>query len=420
MRKLFSSFASFDRNAVLLLTISALGGIIMGAMGVLFNLYLLHFGYTAAFLGNLVFISSVSGLLTALPAGWLSDRWSPLRLLQVIIPFLVVAGAGQALFVSPGAQMGLMALNALGFTVIGIVSTPLIMLYSGPDQRTALFSANAAISMGAGVLGSLLGGGLPSLFMRVAHLPEVTAQRNTLLVVAAIGAAALIPALLMRRTPAEGSISVIAATLKGDDAGAVPERPTARPFPLTIGLLILYQALVGLGAGLFVPFFNVFLNRHLGASTAQVGWIMGLQSVGIMAVTLLAPALARRLGTIQSALSLQALSLPFLVVMATVPSLWIVGAASAARSALMNAANPAFSAYSMEIIPSGRRALVTSLLMVVWNGGWALSAKIAGVMMVRSYTAPYWITLALYGAGCLLGWAAFVRPRAPVAASRAL
>lgn len=409
-----AAFTHFSRNAKLYLAVQFLSSVTFGINGVLFNLYLLSHGLAETLLGDVIFVASVAGLLTALPAGWASDRCGRRPLLVLGLAVGALALMGQALYPTPGLVLLLSAVGAAGGMMAQAVGAPLMTEASTDADRNHLFSLSQALSTVANVAGSLMGGSLPAL-LAARGLPVVGAQRWTLLAAAAVAAAALVPALLLRpeATPAGPASARTARTGGGAAPGATATRPPFRTVPLTVAALLFSQALVGTGAGLFVPFYNVFLTRHLGATVEQVGVIFSAQSLGIALALMAAPWLAQRLGTIRSVAVLQGASLPFLGIMALVPSLPVVAVAGVLRATLMNAANPGFAAYSMEVVPAHRRASVNSLNMAAWSGGWALGAKLAGNLMQSSYTAPYFVTLGLYAGAVLFIYLAFVPGRQP-------
>jgi predicted MFS family arabinose efflux permease len=62
----------------------------------------------------------------------------------------------------------------------------------------------------------------------------------------------------------------------------------------------------------------------------------------------------------------------------------------------------------MESLPSALRARASSLINMVWNIGWALSATLAGVVIEHfGYAVPFYITAGLYGGAALTMYLAF-------------
>jgi predicted MFS family arabinose efflux permease len=114
--------------------------------------------------------------------------------------------------------------------------------------------------------------------------------------------------------------------------------------------------------------------------------------------SLLGPALARRFGMLRTAVAAQVLSLPFLVTLGVEQRLGVAVAAFWMRATLMQASTPLVQAFVMEALPPSLRARSTSLITLVWNVGWAVSATLSGVIIQRfGYHVPFYITAMLYG-----------------------
>ncbi len=367
-----------SRDALLLLWITLFAYAGGAAVSVVFNLYLLQAGATPALLGAVAAASAASAALGALPSGWLSDRIGRRDL-------LLLAGAGggaaqlaQILWPRPAVLLPAAWVGGLATVALAVVVAPLMAERTSTGAgRQSLFSLVAATGLVAGVAGNLLGGWLPG------HLGggAFAAYRITLLLATGVQLVAL-PAVL----------------------GLPNDRRRTRMrlrLPPALPALLVPEILIGLGAGLFIPFYNVFLARHLGAPTAAIGLIFSLQALVAAAFTLVGPRVSRRVGRVTAMVGLQLGSLPLLAVMASARSLPVVAGAGFVRSGLMNSSGPLENSLEMEAVEPGERALANAAIGMAYNGAWALSSWVAGHIMQRSLTTPYWITLALYGCAAI-------------------
>jgi len=390
VREYLAYIRGFSRNARLYLCSSLLGGIAGGLTFVVFNLYLLRVGQTESFLGMLVFYSSIAGVVFALPAGRFSDRFGRRRALLVSEAIAITAVLAQVLRPVPGVLLPAAVIAGAAWTVNMVTSSPLLVETSVTRERAHLFGMHSALVMGSSVIGSNLGGLLPKFF---AHLiPSGGAAGSlqaTLLVGVTLWAVALIPLVLMReerRSPVPVVTAVSSGWLRLSDPR------------LTVRLLI-PGILVAFGAGLIMPLQNVFMDRYLGATPAQIGLIFGAGSLLTGIGSLVAPFLAVRWGKVRAAAASQFLSLPFLAIMGLVPNLWVYAVASLIRGALMNLSNPLIANFNMEVLQAHERATVNSLINLVWSLGWAVSGWAGGYIMHSiSYTLPYGLTFVLYSA----------------------
>jgi predicted MFS family arabinose efflux permease len=76
----------------------------------------------------------------------------------------------------------------------------------------------------------------------------------------------------------------------------------------------------------------------------------------------------------------------------------------------MQASTPLLQTFIMEALPSGLRARATSIINLVWNVGWAVSATLAGLIIQRfGYAVPFYFTAMLYATAATTFYLAFRR-----------
>lgn len=172
--------------------------------------------------------------------------------------------------------------------------------------------------------------------------------------------------------------------------------------------VFIYNTLIGFGAGLVIPFFNIFLTHRLKAPTYMVGIVLSTSQVGMAIAGLLAPYLVLKLGKVKSVVASQLVSIPFLLMIALPQSLGIVIVSFLLRSAFMNMSNPISSCFTMEITPTEQRASVASLVGMAQNLSRAASAILGGWLMEKTnYSVPYFITAILYLFASIFYWKVF-------------
>jgi len=368
-----------------------------GVSQVLFNLYLVESGFGPRVVGHAISLFGIGVAAAALPASWVARRLGRGRTLMVGV---LVDGLGQllrCLWPAVGLIYGASLLAGIGQSLIQIPSSPFMAEHSTPRERTHLFSTLFAISLLAGVLGTLVGGWLPRL---LATLPGgfpaglAGAYRASLV----LGA----------------MISLSGAWVLGGlahDAGAGANQPATRPAPEVTRRLVpigVNALLIGAGAGLVIPFMNLYFAQRFDCSSAQIGSFFSAAQVFTAAAALLAPALARHFGKLRTALWAQLLSLPFLVTLGFEHRLEIAVGAFWVRATLMQAITPLLGTFIMEALPSEMRATATGVISLLWNIGWALSATLAGgVIQQFGYEVPFYATASLYAAAALYFYASF-------------
>jgi len=378
---------AFSRNARLFLLAGLLGALYQHVFGVLGNLYLLQAGLDADFLGIMHAVSSLGNAIFAVPAGILSDRFGrkPVIMLGALAAFL-----GQLILVlwpSHGMVIWSAIIGGAGGAILMVGVSPFLAENSLAEERAHLFSVNAAVWTVSGVLGSFFGGAVPEFWGYVLGLPSnaLRVYRWTLLGALLLLAVSLVPYSALQEKRSQGR------------SNSFSFRKLRLPSRDLLVRLLVPEAILGLGAGLFVPFINVYFARHLGASVSEVGIIFSVMSLVTTVAILAAPLLEGKYGTVKAVVYTRILSVPLLLTIALTNSLWIGAIAAWFRSALMNASMPLVSKFNAEVAETGERATLSSLVGMVWTLSWAIGARLGGrAMEAYGYNFPYFFTATLY------------------------
>ena len=386
----------FSRPARMFLVSTSLTWMAYGLNSVLFNLYLTAGGFRETFVGHVISFNAMGVALVALPAGVLADRWGRRRCIVLGTVLEGAALAARASMLSPGVITVASFLVGAGQALCAIAAAPFITEHSSARERTHLFSAFFSVELLAGVAGSMLGGWTPRLLL---HLPAgagmglLVAYRITLLIGAAIALVAVLPM----------------AWLAGvREAVITHTRETTGKAARALTPLAVNAFLIGAGAGLVIPFMNLYFATRFQCSSAQIGVFFAIAAVTTAIAAALGPAFARRFGKLRTATAMELLSLPFLITLGAERSLAIAVGAFWMRATLMQAGIPLINAFVMESLPPSLRARASSLNNTVWNGGWAVSATLSGIIIQRfGYAVPFYITATLYAVAALYFYFSF-------------
>ena len=165
---------------------------------------------------------------------------------------------------------------------------------------------------------------------------------------------------------------------------------------------------MSLGAGLIMPFMNVFYRQVYHQPDPVIGSMFAWGSLAMGIGLLLAPPLADRFGKIQVVVVTQALSIPFLFMMGFSPVYFFSAAAYYVRLTLMNMSGPVYQTFVMEKVDSSARATVASLVSMANNVGWAFSPQISGWIQINyGFKPAFAATIVLYMAAIYLYWRFF-------------
>jgi len=398
MRAALQHFRSFPAPARAFLAGAGLLEVGHAFLWALQNLYVLALpGCTVADAG-LVNAASACGVVAAtIPSAWAYEHLGPRRSLSLACVVNAVAIACLALSTSLPALLLWAAVSGAGYTLHTVVAAPFLISVAGPHERTALYQAEFAVHTLVQTAGLLVSCALAGLLEGGAS--AVTALRATLLFGAGVSLLALfcygrVPARVAAAgTQTARSVRELLAILRPDH------------WHLWVRVSIPYL-LIGIGAGLSIPFINVYFTERFTLGKPVLGLVMAAASLTMTLGALGTTRLVPRVGLVRATILTQALSIPFFLVLALATSLPLAIAAYVLRSALMNLATPLWRNLVMEVTPVAWRAAANASSMLCWNLGWAVSNHYGGVLIDASggwlgagldgFALPMLLTIGIY------------------------
>jgi MFS family permease len=394
---------AFTPNARLFLLNVIITGGALGVYRLLFNFYVLSMGFDEALLGSLITTTNLAALAAALPMGYLADRLGRKRSLLISTVLMSLSVAGIVLWPLEAIFYLMSALSGLAQSLAAVTNAPFLMENSQEKERTYLFSFNSGMQMLMASVGSWVGGYLPTWVsnLRGGEPTSSLAYGGSLLVIGLVMAAGVLPLSFLRMQ-----------RLSRDERSVFAPLHYAGKNPSLLSKLVLPMLVTSIGAGLIMPFMNVFFRLAHHQSDQAIGTLFAWGSLAMGVGLLLAPPLADRMGKIQFVVVTQALSIPFLVALGFAPAFWLSAGAYYVRLALMNMSTPVYQTFVMEHVDASARATVASLVSMAWNFGWAFSPSISGWLQVRYGFGPAFIgTLGLYCISIYMYWAFFWKTR---------
>lgn len=169
--------------------------------------------------------------------------------------------------------------------------------------------------------------------------------------------------------------------------------------------------LIAIGAGLTIPFINLFFYSVFGMDSAQFGLLGSIASaVGFVAL-LLAPTLKRRYGYKISIILTQTIGIALLIILiftelfsAINGVLYIAIAAYILRQPMMHISSPITSELTMKYVGEKNQELISAVNSSIWSATWFISAKIFQLLrkMEFEYYKIFFLTAVLYALGVVL------------------
>ncbi len=390
-----------SRNAKLFLVMTAINGLGNGIFMLFLNLFILARGNDEVFLGLLMSLMSLAALVLGLPMGILADRLGRKR--AMLLGSLLSTTAAAILILSPADWPLAVAAVALGGgNALFMATGPAFMAENATEEeRPTLFSLQFGLMMLVAFAGSAIGGPLPAWFaaMLGVHPESATAYRVTLLIAEGVMVFSLIPLLMVRTQPRRAEAGVGGPGLS---FRSLLRRDVIR--------LLVPQLIIGLGAGLLIPYLNIFFKQRFGVADSLLGLTFAVSQLLMGLATLVGPMLAERWGKIRTVVVTELASLPFLLLLGFAPLLPVAIGAFWLRAMLMNMGGPLYTAFAMEQAQEEERGTVGAMLGLAWSVGQGIGPGISGLVQRSVGFTPLFLTTgATYLAAALLLQTFFAR-----------
>jgi MFS family permease len=380
--------SAFKPNARLFLSYVLISGLTMGVYRLLFNFYAVSLGFDLEILGKFISASSLSSLVFALPMGFVVDKIG--RKKSLIVQSILIMGAIFVMAVWPSKTIFYLMniLIGLGSSVYSVALGPFLMENSDKAERPYLFSFSQGIQMAAMFAGNWVGGYLPLWIGNFRGVDETssTAYGGAIMIVALVNIIGLIPLLRIEQKPKEHTDKRDFAPIKFIQENKKLVTKIFSPLLLT-----------AIGAGMFVPFLNIYFRQVHNQSDGSIGALMAWGSLAMGLAFLIAPPISEKLGKLKMVVITQGLSIPFMLLLGFSPLFWVGALAYYVRMAMMNMSGPIYQNFVYEQIDEKSQATAASLYSIVWSFGWALSPSISGAWQVKyGFKLPFTVAIILY------------------------
>lgn len=355
---------------------SILFGLAFSIADLLFNFYLVSLGYGADTAGLMSTISRGAGMLLGVPLGFLIDRIGPQRALVLA---LVSYAIGWVFMLQASNLWALAAAQfVIGASFLMTMSAVIPLLAGVTDNldRARVFGLNASVTLMIGLVGSALGGILPSIAAILLDVgPQATAAyRMALGIVILLSLCAALP--ILRSFPV-----VNTQAPRSNEADASP--PDAPPVPLSRLLrFALAGLLLGMGGGAILPFQNLFFRNVFALSDSIVGMILAITALGMGLGALMGSPVTARIG-LRRAAALLRMGTVFGLMLMLIPALTPAIIGFFLRGMFVSASFPMNDALVMRHTPTRQRGMAMSLMSVLWAGGWAIAAVSSGYIQIQ-------------------------------------
>ncbi|MDP6071606.1 MAG: MFS transporter [SAR202 cluster bacterium] len=403
----------FSRNANLYVLHVIGMDMIHGSFTVLFNLYLLALGFDVRFVGLRLTIGFMATAVTAVPAGFVSDRIGRKASfilgdgVGAIIALIMIHTRSEPILLAGPAFVAFF--NNLHHTS----EAAFMAENSQPSERVHLFSVAGSFRTMSAMAGALMAGLLPLLF--IDDFGKVNAYRFATYAGLTLWFLSLAPALMLR-------------SFEAVERPELESSPKFRPrgwrrltadikHPRRIAYFVLTSAIIAIGTAAVFPLLNVvFHEGHVHADEGEIGILFAIAELSLAVVTLLVPLLATRMYKVDAIAATRMMAIPFVVAMGLLPLafgegstlLALMGAAHVGRTAVFRMSFPLDDAFNMSVLEPRERATSTGIEIAAGSAVSAVAIFVSSrVMDTGDFATPFMVMALAYLVSTMIYWKVF-------------
>jgi MFS family permease len=364
MRRLLTS-----RNVRLFIVATALIDMgVYGLMDVFLNFFYRSLGFDVETISVINGSQRLGALLFSLPAGLIVTRLGARRTFMIAALMITAGMVGMTLGEGFAWQYAMRVLMGAGYTTVFIAGIPMVGALVRSEEYTAVFSLQFIIVASGITISNTVGGSLPgvlsSLLPALGGPESQGAYAASLRVAAALVAISVMPLVMLPQAKRSDS-----------SVQAHPRTPT--PW-VPILLMSLPMLIFGVGAGLTIPYYNLFFRDTFGLPDDVIGQIFSLGSLAMLVLSLGIPYTAHRLGQtnalvaamIATTVAFFLLSLPFGIAFSVVAYALALG--------LRNTMSPLYNPLLLDYVRQEHVGMVSSISTAAWSLGFFTITLFAG------------------------------------------
>jgi len=392
LRDYTKDFLGYSKEAKSFVAISFVDGIAHMAFWFTLWLYMYHLGFSLPQIGVLGAIGTFVSAAAMLPAGYLADKFGRKRV--VIIGAFLTCVATSLFLLSPSPYMifTASAMNGLSLAILNPAQNAFMSEKASKHKRKFLFSIFTFSSQ----IGSALG------LLSIAFV-DVIAESSPLSLTASYQAFYVAYVLLY----------IVKVLLYF----SIPERynlriaKKRRPIPDSWKVILKFcvtQFIIGIGAGIMVPWFPIFFKLRFDTSMMDLGMIFAINAVLWAVAALAMPLFAQRYGSVRTIVVSQFMAILIIVFIPNSPVFWIAAVFFILRMLLMNISHPVTMALQMNLCKETDRASLSSFNMFSWQIAQATGTVIGGFLFMGPNLAiPFYVTAGFYVVYIVTFWFLF-------------
>ena len=398
------SYLDLPRNIHLLFLLEFFLSLIHVAFILILNIYLRKQGFSDPEIASFNSLRFVGALAFALPLGIYirGRRLKPFfKMASLMVPLtsiMIIEAIHYSM--TPLIQLSFI-LWGIGMMLMRVCSLPFIIRHTTNDNSTEALSLSASTWSLSTMVSGLIISGLDWI-SKIKLSPDLIKlnEYGILWIITLIG-----------------SLSYVFTVQINEDVDFNKgKRPGIFSLHKTYDWSMIFKAispliLISIGAGLTIPFVNLFFNSVFNFNSSDFSLLSSITAMLVFTFSLLVPTLRKKYGYWMTIVFVQTLAILCLVIMslteiyASYPYAVIIAvAAYIFRQPLMHMAHPASNELMMNYVGKNNQELISALSSSLWSASWFISAKLFEWLRLLDfkYYEIFLITAVLYVLGVIL------------------
>ena len=404
IKNIFRSYFSLPKNIHLLFLLEFNLSLIHVAFILVLNIYLRKQGFTDPEIASFNSLRFIGALAFALPLG-IYIRGKQLKPVFKLAALLVPVTSAMIIesihfLIIPMIQLSFLSWG-IGMMLMRVCSLPFIIRQTDQENSSEALSLSASTWSLSTIFSGLIISTLD--WVSIVNFGGWTLnldERSTLWIITIIGSSSILFAWKIKE--------VEQSTDKPkNDIFSMQEFYDWKLIFKAISPLIL----ISIGAGLTIPFVNLFFNSTFGFSSSDYSIMGSLTAILVFIFSLMVPTLRKKYGYWMTIVVVQSLAIGCLVIMSLTEiyvsyehAVFIAVTAYVMRQPLMHMAHPASNELMMNYVGKNNQELISALSSSLWSASWFVSAKIFEWLRLLDfqYYEIFLITAFLYMVGVIL------------------
>ena len=404
IKNIFRSYFSLPKNIHLLFLLEFNLSLIHVAFILVLNIYLRKQGFTDPEIASFNSLRFIGALAFALPLG-IYIRGKQLKPFFKLAALLVPVTSAMIIesihfSIIPMIQLSFLSWG-IGMMLMRVCSLPFIIRHTDQENSSEALSLSASTWSLSTIFSGLIISTLD--WVSIVNFGGWTLnldERSTLWIITIIGSSSILFAWKIK----EGEQST---DKPKNDIFSMQEFYDWKLIFKAISPLIL----ISIGAGLTIPFVNLFFNSVFGFSSSEYSIMGSLTAILVFIFSLMVPTLRKKYGYWMTIVVVQSLAIGCLVIMSLTEiyvsyehAAFIAVTAYVMRQPLMHMAHPASNELMMNYVGKNNQELISALSSSLWSASWFVSAKIFEWLRLLDfqYYEIFLITAFLYMVGVIL------------------